>query len=142
MEKNPVYALDSQEYNQKLAQSLKEYPELEVPDWIDYVKSSTANERPIFETGFWYKRAASILRQIYKRGSIGVNKLKTRYGKRKRRGAKPPEFRQGAGKILRMILQQTDKAGLTEFTEGVKRTRSRAGRRLTQKGKKLMEEIK
>ncbi|MFB6246245.1 MAG: 40S ribosomal protein S19 [Candidatus Pacearchaeota archaeon] len=143
MESNPVFELNAHEYNEKLAEALKQYPSLEQPEWISFVKSTPANERPIQDPDFWYKRTASILRQIYKNGSIGVNKLKTHYGDRKRRGARPETYKRGAGKIIRKILQQTDEAGLTETTQGVKGSKTKnPGRRLTHKGKQLMESIK
>ncbi|MEM4625336.1 MAG: 40S ribosomal protein S19 [Candidatus Pacearchaeota archaeon] len=132
-----VYDLKPNEFNLKLAEELKKFPEFVAPDWVFYVKSSCSRERPIAEEDFWYKRAASILRQIYIRGNVGVNRLRTRYGGRKDRGSRPPEFRKGGGKIIRVILQQAEKAGLVE-----KSLDKRLGRRLTLKGRKLLEEIK
>ncbi len=140
---NPVFELNAQEYNLKLAEALKEIPEIKQPEWAEFVKSGPAKERPIDDPDFWYKRAASILRQIYKRKIIGVNKLKTKYGSKKNRGYAPEEFRKGSGKIIRSILQQTDVAGLTEIAKDIKGVRSkRPGRQLTPKGKEFMEEIK
>ncbi|MEA3329711.1 MAG: 40S ribosomal protein S19 [Nanoarchaeota archaeon] len=132
-----IYSIPNREFNEKLAKALKEFPEFEQPDWSFFVKTSVARERPPQESEFWHKRAASILKQIYIKKIIGVNKLKTRYGGKKDRGAKPSKFKKGSGKIIRVILQQADKAGLTETVKGKK-----AGRRLTEQGKKLLEEIK
>ncbi len=135
-----IYNLDAKEYNSKLAEALKKIPEFKAPEWISYVKSSSSKERPIDDPDFWYKRAASILRQIYKKGVIGVNRLRTKYGSRKNRGHKPEKFRKAGGKIIRTILQQCDKAGLTEIDKGVRGVRTRKpGRKLTEAGKKLME---
>src|SRR3989344_7271891 len=107
-----IYEIPHREFNVKLAEALKEIPEFKAPEWSFFVKSSVARERPPFEGDFWHKRAASILRQIYINRIIGVNKLKIRYGGRKNRGVKPAEFRSGSGKIIRVILQQAEKAGL------------------------------
>jgi small subunit ribosomal protein S19e len=140
---NPVYELNTQEYNLKLAEALKQIPEFKEPEWAQYVKSGPAKERPIEEDDFWYKRAASILRNIYKKGSVGVNRLRTKYGSKKDRGMKPEEFRKASGKIIRVILQQADKAGFTEIQKPIKGVRSKKpGRILTEKGKKFLEEIK
>lgn len=142
MEKNSVYDLDSQEYNLKLAEALKEIPEFEEPEWVKFVKSGTSKQRPIEEKDFWQKRAASILRQIYKRKIVGVNRLRTRYGSRKSRGFKPEEFRKAGGKIIRTILQQADKAGFTEIAKTIKGVKSRKpGRQLTEKGKSFLENV-
>ena len=54
------------------------------------------------------------MRQLYIKGVIGVGKLRTRYGSRKDRGVRPARFKKSSGKILRVILQQAEKAGLVE----------------------------
>lgn len=143
MEKNPVYDLPSQEYNLKLAEALKGIPEFEAPEWVQFVKSSPSKERPIDDLDFWHKRAASILRQIYKKNLLGVNRLRTRYGSKKNRGQRPEKFVRAGGKIIRTILQQSDKAGFTEMSKIVKDVRNKKpGRKLTAKGKNFMESIK
>jgi len=138
-----IYDYPPQEYNLKLAEALKKIPEIEEPEWVKFVKSGTSRERPIEDPDFWYKRTASILKQIYKNKVVGVNRLRTRYGGKKNRGSKPEKFFKSGGKIIRKILQQTDKAGLTEIAKDIRGVRSKKpGRQLTETGKKLMEEIK
>ena len=140
---NPVYEMSAQEYNKKLAEALKKISEFKAPEWIDFVKSGAAKARPIEEEDFWYKRAASILKQIYRKGIVGVSRLRTKYGSKKNRGFKPEEFRKSGGKIIRTILQQCDKAGFTEIAQAVKGVRERKpGRQLTEKGKAFLEGIK
>ena len=140
---NPVYELNSQEYNLKLAEALKQLPEFKEPEWAQFVKSGPSKERPIDEPDFWYKRAASILRQIYKKNIVGVNRLRTKYGSKKNRGMKPEKFMRASGKIIRTILQQSDKAGLTEIAKDIKDVKSKKpGRQLTEKGKAFLEGIK
>lgn len=102
------------EYNAKLAAKLKEMDEFEAPEWSLFVKTGAGKVRPPAEEDFWQKRAASILRQIYINKIVGVNRLKTRYGNRKKRGSQPEEFRKASGKIIRTMLQQAEKAGLLE----------------------------
>lgn len=138
METSIVYKIPSGEYNSKLADALKAMPEFEQPEWSLYVKTGISKIKPPQEKDFWFKRAASILRQIYTQGIVGVSRLRTRYGSKKNRGMKPERFKKGSGKIIRTILQQAEKAGLLEkVTEG-----KRFGRKLTDKGKELMENIK
>ncbi len=138
-----VYELNAQEYNLKLAEALKQVPEFEEPEWANYVKSGPAKERPIEDADFWHKRSASVLRNIYRKGSVGVNRLRTKYGSKKNRGMKPERFKKGSGKIIRTILQQADAAGFTEIQKPIKGVRSKKpGRILTPKGKQFLEEIK
>jgi len=136
---NPVYEMPTNEYNEKLALLLKSMEGFEEPEWSLFVKTGTAKKKPPLEEDFWYKRAASILRQIYINKTVGVNRLKTRYGSKKNRGYKPERFRKASGKIIRVILQQAEKEGLLEkYNESGKR----AGRKLTEKGKDLLEGVK
>lgn len=129
-----IRTVNPEKYNQLLAKALKESGDFSKPDWIDLVKTSTNRQRPTTDEDFWYKRAASILRQLYINGVVGVERLRTRYGGRKNRGAQPSEFRKGGGKIIRVILQQAESAGLVEKSQGKK-----PGRKLTEKGKQFME---
>ncbi len=134
-----VYEMPAKDYNLRLADILKNIPEFKQPEWIFFVKTGTAKQRPPQEEFFWYKRAASILRQIYIHNVVGVNRLRTRYGSKKNRGMRPERFKKGSGKIIRMILQQAENAGLLEKYNEPKK---RAGRRLTKKGKEIMEGVK
>ena len=139
MKTNPVYEMNAEEYNNKLAIILKEIPEFARPEWSYFVKTGTAKIKPPQNPDFWHKRAASILRQIYTHKVVGVNRLKTRYGSLKNRGMQPEKFRRASGKIIRTILQQAEKAGLLEkFNESGKR----AGRKLTKLGIELLESVK
>ncbi|MBS3072744.1 40S ribosomal protein S19 [Candidatus Pacearchaeota archaeon] len=131
-----IYNLDTREFNKKLAEELKKIPEFDPPEWSFFVKTSVARERPTQEPDFWHKRTASILRQLYIKKSIGVNRLRNRYGGLKDRGSRPSEFRKGGGKIIRTILQQAEKAELVAKIEVGKK-----GRKLTEKGIKLLESI-
>jgi len=139
---NSVYEIDAQKYNLKLAEALKKIPEFEKPKWVAFVKSSPSKERPIEDPDFWYKRTASILKQIYQKEIVGVNRLRTKYGSKKNRGSKPEKFQKAGGKIIRTILQQSDKAGFTEIAKDIKGVRKkRPGRQLTEKGRKFLEEL-
>ncbi len=131
-----IFEKDAEQFNIKLAEALKNVPEFEAPEWVFYVKSGTSKERPPANENFWYMRSASILRQLYLKGVLGVNKLKTRYGSRKKRGGKPEKFRKSGGKIIRVILQQAESAGLVE-----KMNKVQYGRRLTQKGRDFLDSI-
>jgi small subunit ribosomal protein S19e len=138
-----VYDTNGQEYNLKLANALKEIPEFKMPEWAEYVKSGPAKERPIEDLDFWHKRAASILKQIYAKKIVGVNRLRTKYGSKKNRGVRPEKFVRAGGKIIRTILQQSDAAGFTEIAKTIKGVKGKKpGRQLTKKGIAFMEEVK
>lgn len=120
---------------EKVAEKLKEVKEIQAPAWAPFVKTGTSKERPPVETDWWYMRAASVLRAVAVLGPVGVSKLRTKYGGRKRRGHQIPEFRKGSGNIIRKILQQLEKAQLIKFVEkGVHK-----GRVIAPKGKSLLD---
>ena len=131
-----VYDIHPQEFNKKLAEALKKIEEFKMPEWAGFVKTGQGKARPPFDEDWWYKRSASIFRQIFRKGVVGVGRLKTKYGGRKDRGVKPAEFRKASGKIIRTILQQAEKAGLLMKADGKKR-----GRQLTKKGLEFLNKV-
>jgi len=119
---------------EKLKEKLKEIPEIHPPEWAKYVKTGSHRQRPPQQEDWWYIRAASILRAVYLRGPVGVEKLRTKYGGRKDRGVKPEHFRKASGHVIRKIMQQLEQAGLFEKVE-------RKGRKLTPKGQSLLDKL-
>lgn len=134
--KGIVHEIDAEVFIKTLASRLKEMPEFSIPDWAKFVKTGVAKARPPEEDDWWYVRAASILRQLYVKGVIGVERLRTKYGSRKKRGMRPEKFFRASGKIIRTILQQATKANLVEHIK-----EKRVGRRLTKKGKEWLETL-
>ena len=124
-------------YIPKLAEELKKMPEFKAPPWMTFVKTGVSKQRVPENPDFWYLRAASILRQLYIKGVVGVSRLRRKYGGRKNRGVKPDKFRKASGKIIRVILQQGEKTGLIEKVK----TRDQTGRRLTKKGKEFLDSV-
>lgn len=106
------------------------------PEWANFVKTSVARERMPVDPNWWYLRAASVLRKLYILDKpIGTNKLKGFYGGRKNRGHKPDRRYDGSGKIIRVILQQLERADYVKsLDKGVYK-----GRVITPKGKKLLD---
>jgi small subunit ribosomal protein S19e len=118
----------------RLSEELKKLKELTPPEWSHFVKTGTHKVRPPEQPDWWYARAASLLRRIFIDGPVGVQRLRSYYGGRKKRGVAPEHFRRASGKILRTLLQQLDKAGLVVKTE-------RGGRKLTAKGANMVTAI-
>lgn len=131
-----VYDVQADKFIAALAAELKKIPEFKVPEWAYFVKTSIAKERPPVNKEWWYTRAASILRQAYIRSVVGVGRLRVKYGGKQNRGMKPKRFKKGAGKNIRMMLQQAEAAGFVEKIKG-----KRTGRKLTVKGREFLESL-
>ncbi len=132
-----IFNKDPKEYNVVLANALKDIPEFEVPEWSLYVRSGVSKERVPEDPDFWVKRVASILRQLYIKGVVGVERLRNRYGSKKSRGVKPAKHKKSSGKMIRVMLQQAERAGFVEKVDKIQ-----FGRRLTEKGRNFLDSIK
>ncbi len=113
----------------------KEYGDtVKPPAWAFYAKTGVHKEKPPEDPDWWYVRAASILRKLYKSGEpIGIESFRTIYGGRQNRGSAPEHFRKGSGSVARKILQQLEKAGLVVNVPRKGRTLTAAGRSLLDK---------
>lgn len=116
-----------------LKEKLKSVEQIKPPAWSYIVKSGIHRERPPQQPDFWYVRTASVLRRIYFDGPVGVSKLRTYFGGRRRRGYKPARSRRAAGSILRKILQQLEAAGFV--------SKDKKGRKITSKGQKFIDSV-
>ncbi|MCK4327179.1 MAG: 30S ribosomal protein S19e [Candidatus Diapherotrites archaeon] len=115
----------------ELAGTMKKEGIVNPPQWAKFVKTGAHAQRPPHDPNWWYVRAASVLRQVYMRGPVGVQKLRNWYGGRKNRGAKPERHYPAGGKVIRLCLQQLEAAGLIA-KEG-------NGRKITAKGQSLLD---
>lgn len=117
----------------EVARILKEdYEEVKPPSWASYVKTGSHKERAVTDPEWWFVRCASILRKVYLTYPIGISRLRTAYGGRKRSGSRPEHFRKGGGAIIRNALKQLETAGLVQ-------TEEKKGRLLTPKGHSLLD---
>lgn len=130
-----VFDVDAQKLIEKVAAELRKIEDIEAPEWAQFVKSGAHRERPPQREDWWYIRAASILRAIYKKGPIGVSKLRSKYGGAKNRGVKPNRFTKASGKVIRVILQQLELSDLVKRADsGVSK-----GRIITPKGQSILD---
>lgn len=126
--------VDPQKLIEKTVEELKEIEEVESPEWSKFVKTGANKEKPPEQEDWWYYRCASILRKIYKEGPLGVSRLRTIYGGRRKRGHKPETFRKASGKVIREAMNQLEEAGFLEKEKG-------EGRKLTPEGQSFLDNI-
>ena len=120
----------------RAAEELMKDELMKKPEWASFVKTSAARERTPIDENWWYFRAASVLRKMYILDKpIGTNRLRNKYGGKKNRGHKPERFYKGSGKIIRVVLQQLERAGyISSIEKGIHK-----GRKVTSKGKKFLD---
>lgn len=124
---------EPQKLIEKTAEELKKV--MKQPEWSRYVKTGVSRERPPENAEWWYMRAASVLRKVYVDGPVGISRLRSFYGGLHRRGHKPAHFAKGGGKVVRVILQDLEKAGY------VKQAEKRKGRVITPAGQKFLNSV-
>ncbi len=120
---------------ERLANYLKEeVDEINPPTWAPFVKTGIQTQRPPQNPDWWFVRCSSILRKIYLKGPIGIEKLRSEYGGRIDRGAKPEHARKGSGTIVRKATQQLQKAGLVKQL-------GNEGQIVTNEGRQLLDRL-
>ncbi len=116
------------------AKDLKEHKKVQSPAFAEYVKTGAHAERAPNDPEWYYTRCASILYRVFKDGPVGTESLRSYYGGRKARGVKPHIHYKAGGKIIRLGLQQLQKAGLIKIGE-------KGGRTITPAGQKYLNEM-
>ena len=119
----------------RLAKYLKEnVDEVQPLPWTSVAKTGMHNEKQPQNPNWWYVRSASILRKVYIYGPLGLETLRAEYGGRKNRGSKPDRVKKCGGSNIRKVLQQLEAAELVV-------TARPQGRKITPKGRKLLQEV-
>lgn len=129
-----VYDIPANILIRRLAQELRSRKDIQPPEWAPFVKTGVHRERAPDDPDWWYVRCASVMRKVYIEGPIGVERLRIEYGGRKRRGDKPARERRGGGSIVRLSIQQLERAGF------IKRRASK-GREMTDIGRSYMDKL-
>lgn len=129
-----VYDVPANDLISFLAEELKKKEEIKPPKWAPFVKTGVHKERPPQNPNWWYIRSAAVLRSIMLKKIVGVNRLRTKYGGKQRRGVKPAEFKKGSGSVIRKVVQQLEKAGLL-----MQNKKGKKGRLVTAEGIKLID---
>ncbi|GAA5992912.1 hypothetical protein JCM10908_001402 [Rhodotorula pacifica] len=117
------------------AQHLKRSGKLEVPVWVDVVKTGTGKELAPYDADWFYIRTAAVARFIYLRKHVGVGALQKVHGGAVNRGNRPSHHRDGSGSVERKILQALEKINVLE------KDTARGGRRITVDGQRDLDRI-
>lgn len=130
-----VRDVPAQDFINAYAAFLRRQAKLEIPGYVEVVKTGISKELPPLEAQDWfYKRTASIARHIYLRKDIGVGRLNKRYGSSKNRGTRPSHHKDASGSVNRRVLQSLEKLDIVEQSEN-------GGRRISENGQRDLDRI-
>jgi small subunit ribosomal protein S19e len=113
---------------------LKRTGRLEVPKWVDLVKTGTNRELAPYDADWFYVRAASVARHVYLRKGTGVGGLKKKYGGSIDRGTRPSHHRDSSGSVARKVMQSLEKISVLELDPN-------GGRKISPDGQKDLDRI-
>jgi len=130
-----VRDVDAQKFIGAYSAFLKRQGKLQIPGWVDTVKTSASNELPPQDPDWFYVRAAAVARHIYLRKTVGVGRLRKHHGSPKNRGSAPSHHVDASGQVDRRVLQSLEKIGVVEIDE------EKGGRRITQSGQRDLDRI-
>ncbi|OJA11094.1 hypothetical protein AZE42_08766, partial [Rhizopogon vesiculosus] len=116
------------------ASHLKRSGKLEVPIWVDLVKTGSYKELAPYDPDWYYVRAAAVARHIYLRKDVGIGALTKLHGGRNRRGNRPSHHADSSASVQRKICQSLEKIGVLEQTDN-------GGRRISQDGQRDLDRI-
>ncbi|MBW2968126.1 30S ribosomal protein S19e [Candidatus Woesearchaeota archaeon] len=131
-----MYDVPVNDLIEEVAKSLNDFKEIQAPSWASIVKTGMHKERPPVRDDWWHVRCAAVLRKVRVLECVGVEKLRAKYGGRKRRGHKTEHFYKASGNIIRKALQQLEAAGLVKKGE----KGAHKGRIITPKGVAVLDQ--
>ncbi|KAH6561233.1 hypothetical protein BASA50_000239 [Batrachochytrium salamandrivorans] len=129
-----VKDVSSHAFVKAYAAYLKRTGKLELPKWVDLVKTGSQKELAPYDPDWFYVRAASVARHIYLRGGVGVGGIRKNYGGSKNRGSKPHHSGVGSGSIARTVFHSLEKIKVVELHPN-------GGRKISVDGQKDLDRI-
>ena len=126
------YDIPAKDLIEEIAKKLEKDTNIEIPKENIYSKTGVSRENIPTNKNWWYTRCAAILRKVYIKNNIGVERLKGEFGGKQDCGSKRYKAKAGSGTIARRALQQLEKAGYISKIKG-------RGRILSPKGRSFMD---
>ena|SRR3989304_234438 len=126
-----MYDVPQSRLIKSVSEKLKKIKNIAPPEHVKYAKAGASRENQPTEEDWWHVRCASLLRKLYMKGPIGVNRLSKLYGGKKNRGMRPEARRGGSGSVVKDALSQLESIELVKATK--------KGRVLTPKGMSFLD---
>ncbi|GAC93210.1 40S ribosomal protein S19 [Pseudozyma hubeiensis SY62] len=107
---------------------------IEVPTWVDIVKTGHFKEQAPYNPDWFYVRAAALARHIYLRKAVGIGHLRKFHGGASNRGFRPSHHADASGSVQRKVVQGLEGIGVLEKDP-------KGGRRISQDGMRDLDRI-
>jgi small subunit ribosomal protein S19e len=127
-----IFQVDTAELIKQAAEKLKAAG-VKRPDYVVLVKSGAGRERPPADENFYYIRCASIMRQVYINGPVGISRLRTKYGSKKGHVVHLHHHMRAGGSVIKDSFTALEKLGYVKNTK--------QGRIITSTGKSFLDKI-
>lgn len=129
-----VRDINPQSFIKEYALHLKNSGQIDLPKWVDIVKTGVSRQLPPSDQDWFYVRVAALSRHIYLNPNAGVHGLSKFYGSKKNNGHRPGKHVNSSRNIIRKALQALEKAGIVAAG-------SEKGRVISEKGKRELDQI-
>lgn len=112
---------------------LKKSGKINLPAWVDVVKTGHFKELAPVDPDWFYVRCASLARLVYIRPA-GIGAYRRHFGGAKNNGAAPFRKALASESVIRKALQELEQIGVLEKGED-------GGRRVTSKGRREIDRM-
>ncbi|CAK0765036.1 hypothetical protein CVIRNUC_003218 [Coccomyxa viridis] len=132
-----VRDVPAEQFIRAYAEHLKANDKIQLPSWVDIVKTAPFKELAPYDPDWYYIRAASLARKVYMRQNIGIGTFARQYGGRnKRKGTVPEHFARASRGLIRHMLKQLEDVDVV-----AKSTATKGGRAITPNGQRDLDLI-
>jgi len=129
-----VRDVDAHKFITAYAAHLKRSGKIDIPSWVDLVKTSCAKELAPYDPDWFYVRVASVARHVYLTPGVSVGSLNVVHGGKKRRGSRPSHHQTASGSVNRRALQALEKLSVLQKDVN-------GGRRITSEGQRDLDNV-
>jgi len=129
-----VKDVSAHDFVRAYAVHLKRTGKMELPSYVDLIKTGPHKEMPPLDPDWYYMRAAAVARHVYVRQGVGVGAFRRIFGAPKNRGSRRHHKTKAAGGHIRLILRQLEQMRIVEKCAG-------GGRKVTSNGQRDLDRI-
>merc|ERR1711953_863064 len=94
------------------AEFLKKSNKIELPKWVDLVKTGHYHELAPYDDDWFYTRSAAIVRRLTVRPRLGVGSLANMFGGKERNGSARKHHAKDSKAVIRACMKALEKAGI------------------------------